>query len=228
MSRRSESAGQFTFRTPAGIGLLILALHAFTAEARPFKDLCEQFEPLRKISDLKYVKHAVRVVPKSESVKPQDVVFTIEARAGVIRVAPSADGTLQLPFTDRLCAENPNIEVNQPQDTIDLSIVIDPAIPPVRELDYRLLEALRREWSEAVSRQSLLWRMLAPEPRGYQIVFEPGRAASVELRLPQGTRRLMPDAKGVVRIPFEDAWASVNPAIVLSELPKRIGLAFKS
>lgn len=207
--------------------LLLLGLAAATVQARPFKDVCEEFEPLRKIADLKYVKPRVIVQPKTEGVKAQDVVFTIEAKAGTLRISPDANGRMELPFTDKLCAENPNIEVNQPKGTVSMGISIDPAIPPVRTLDYRLLEALRREWIEAVSRQHLGWRLLAPSSKAYQVTFEPGKVGSVEVHLSSGVRKLAADEKGVVRIPFEDSWIAANPNIVLSELPKRIGLAFK-
>ena len=205
-----------------------IALAAGSAHARPFKELCEQFEPLRKISDLKYVKPRVLVEPKTEGVKAQDVVFTIEAKSGPIRVSPNAAGELTLPMTDALCAENPSFEVNQAKGSMSLSISIDPKIPPVQSLDYRLLEALRGEWKEAISRQSLVWRMLAPSSKAYQILFAPGSGASAEVRLPTGVRKLSADEKGELRIPFDDAWIAANPTIILSELPKRIGLAFKS
>jgi hypothetical protein len=207
--------------------LVSLSLAATTAQARPFKDFCEQFEPLRKIADLQYIKPSIRVEPKKEGVKPQDVVFTIAAKSGVIRISPSAEGLIELPFSDKLCAENPDIETNQPQGTVSLGISIDPAIPPVRTLDYRLLDSLRREWSEAISRQSLMWRVLAPSSKAFEIVFEPGTGGSAEIRLPGGVSKLAADEKGALRIPFEDSWVAANPTIVLSSLPRKIGLAFK-
>lgn len=207
--------------------LLALCAVAFAAQARPIKELCDQFEPIRKLADLKYVKPQIRVKPKDEGVKPQDVVFTIEARSGTIKVSPTADGNIELPLTDKLCAENPNIEVNQPKGTVGLGILIDPAIPPATTFDYKLLESLRREWSEAVSRQNIMWRVLAPSSKAYQVVFEPGKSASAEIQLPGGVRKLTADEKGELRIPFEDAWIAANPTIVLSTLPKKIGLAFK-
>ena len=206
---------------------LLLAAIATPAAARPLKDLCESMEPFRKLADLKYVKPVVRVKPKSEAVKAQDVAFTIEARAGVIKVVPTAEGVIEWPLTDALCAENPNFASNQPEGSIEFAVSIDPQIPAVQSLDYRQLDALRREWEEAVSRQSLMWRVLAPSPKAFHLGFEPGRAASAEIRLPQGVRKLVADAKGDLVIPFDASWASVNPAIVLSEVPKRIGLSFK-
>ena len=205
----------------------LAAFAATAAGAAPFKDLCEKFEPLRKIADLQYVRPTVKVEPKADGVKPQDVVFTIEAKAGVIKVSPGADGLIELPMTEKLCTENPNIEVNQPKGTLSLGISIDPAIPPVRTLDYRMLDSLRREWDEAVSRQSLMWRMLAPGSKAFQVMFEPGKGGSAEIRLPSGVRKLTADEKGELRIPFDDSWIAANPTIVLSELPRRIGLAFK-
>jgi len=208
--------------------LLVLAGLAAPVQARPFKEFCDQFEPLRKFSDLKYIKPVVRVKPNEESVKPRDVVFTIEAKAGTIKVVPADDGTVDIPMSDTLCAENPNLEINQPKGTIGLAISIDPSIPPVRTFDYRQLESLRREWDLAISRQNLMYRLLAPSAKAYQVVFEPGANGSVEIRLPQGVRKLAADDKGVVRIPIDEAWAAANPTIVLSGMPRKIGLAFKS
>jgi hypothetical protein len=206
----------------------VLSAIATAADARPFKEVCDQFEPLRKLSDLKYVKPVIRVEPESKSVKPQDVVFTLEAKSGVIKVVPAADGTIEFPFSEALCAESPNLEVNQPKGSLGMAISIDPQIPPVRTLDYRLLESLRREWDTAISRQNLLYRMLAPSAKAYVVLFEPGKGGSAEIRLPQGARKLAADANGVVRIPFDETWIGANPSIVFSDLPKKIGLAFKS
>jgi hypothetical protein len=208
--------------------LVLIGATATSAHARPYKDFCDQFEPLRKLADLKYVKPVLRVKPKEDTVKAADVVFTIEAKAGAIKVVPAADGAIVFPMSDKLCDENPNIEVNQPTGSVGISVSIDPNIPPVRTLDYRLLESLRHEWDTAISRQNLVYRMLAPSAKAYQIVFEPGTNGSVEIRLPQVTRRFAADDKGVVRIPFDDAWIAANPAIVLSDVPRKIGLAFKS
>ncbi|MEO5695251.1 MAG: hypothetical protein ABIQ72_19090, partial [Usitatibacter sp.] len=87
--------------------LLFCLAAATTAQARPLKSFCERFEPLRKISDLKYIKHRMRVEPSTPGVKVQDVRFTIEAKAGVIRISPNAEGFVELPLTEALCAENP-------------------------------------------------------------------------------------------------------------------------
>ena len=212
-------------RTACRFVLLLAA--SLTADARPLKEMCEQFEPLRKLSDLRYIKPAVKVKPEKESVRPQDVVFTIEAKAGAIKVVPAPDGTIAFPLTDALCAENPNVESNQPAGSLGMVVHIDPALPPVKTLDYRLLESLRQEWDTAISRQKFFYRMLAPSAKGYQVVFEPGKGGSAEIRLPEGTRKLVADTHGVIRIPIEPAWASSNPTIVLSDMPRRIGLAFK-
>lgn len=34
------------------------------------------------------------------------------------------------------------------------------------------------------------------------------------------------DEKGELRIPFDDSWVASNPTIVLSDLPRKIGLVF--
>ena len=214
-------------RTPLAICALSIAATAMPAQARPLKSVCDAMEPFRKIADLKYVKPVIRAKPDSDSVKPGDVVYTIHARSGPITFRPAADGRIEIPVTHALCAENPEMTSNQPEGTVAFAVSIDPQIPPVKSLDYRQLEELRREWNEAVSRQNLMWRMLAPSSKAFSVVFEAGRAASAEIRLPQGVRKLMADPKGEIVIPFESAWADANPAIVLSEMPRRIGLRFR-
>lgn len=204
---------------------LAFMLAAGTARAGAYKDLCDQFEPLRKLSDLKYVRIEIKVDPKAPGAKPQDVVFTIHSKAGPINVSPDADGRIELPMGEKLCAENPEFKTNQPKGTLNLQIGIDPALPPVRTLDYRLLESLRGEWNEAVSRQNLVYRMLIPKAKSYQVLFE-GKGASAEVRLPSGVRKIAANDKGDLRIPFDDSWIAANPGIVFSELPKKIGLAF--
>ena len=206
---------------------LFLAFVAFPTVAAPLKNLCESFEPLRKLDDLPYVKPAILIDPDDEKLKPEDVVFTIAARAGAIRVSPDANWELRLPLTDALCAENPDITSNPPPDSMGVSISIKPKMPPVRSLDYRQLDALREQWDIAVSRQGFMYRMLAPSPKGFYATFDRGHPASAEIRLADGTRKLVADAEGHVLIPFEPSWRAANPAIVFSELPKAIGLRFK-
>jgi len=203
-----------------------LIASALPAEARPLKSVCDATEPFRKLSDLKYVKPVVRVRPESKAVKPTDVAFTIASKSGPITFKPNADGSIEFPLTDALCAENPEMTSNQPEGSVGFAVSIDPRLPPAKSLDYRQLEALRHEWDVAVSRQNLMWRVLAPSAKGFVLDFEAGRAASAEIRLVQGVRKLEADAKGRIEIPFEPAWAAANPAIVLSEMPRRIGLRF--
>jgi hypothetical protein len=210
-----------------GAFILFIAFAATGVQARPFKELCERFEPVRKLSGLKYVKAQIKVEPKRQGVESQDVRFTIEAKSGTIRVVPRPDGAVEFPFTDELCAENPDIEVNQPAGTLSLGISVDPRIPPVRTFDYRLLESMRSEWNEAIARQGVLWRALAPASKAYRIVFEPGVRASAEIRLPSGMKKIAADAQGQLRIPFDDSWVAANPTIVLSAMPKKIGLVFE-
>jgi hypothetical protein len=206
--------------------LLILAVAATGARAAEFKDLCEKFEPLRKLADFKYVKPDVSIHPKTPGVKPEEVVFTIAAKAGPIKVTPAADGAIEFPFSDKLCAENPEFQTNQPKGTVDINVSIDPHIPPVKSIDYHTLEIMRREWNDAIGRQSLVYRMLAPSTKGYEVTFEGGKGGNAEVQLAKGTVRLTTNDKGELRIPFDDSWISANPVITFSEVPKKIGLAF--
>lgn len=211
-------------RIPLVVLLPFVALPSFGA---PLKNLCDSFEPLRKLGDLPYIQPVIRVEPEGKAVKPQDVVFTIAAKAGPIRVTPDADGEIRFPFSDALCAENPDIESNQPPGSLGISITIDPKMPPVQRIDYRQLDTLRQQWDTAVSRQGFFYRMLAPSPKGFEVQFDPRSKATAEVGLPQGARQLAANAQGILVIPFDRSWAAANPTIAFSELPKRIGLSGK-
>jgi len=205
----------------------LAALIALPVSARPFKDMCAIVEPMMKLSGLKYVKPSVKVKSKDPKVQLQSVFFTIEAKAGTIRVPVAADGAIAFPVAGPLCAENPNMESSQPPGSMEMTVSVEVSAPPAQALEYRVFTDMKAEWDEAISRQDFMYRVLAPGAKAGHIAFEPGRAAFAEVRLPQGARRFMADDKGQVRIPFDDAWKALNPVISLSEMPRKVSLAFK-
>jgi hypothetical protein len=219
-----KSANHLKF---SGMACVAFAACISTVEARPLKSICQALESFRKLADLKHVKPILRVKPDSKTLKPADITFTIAARSGPIRFGPDADWRVEPPVNEALCAENPDVSHNQAEGSLAFSVSIDPQIPPAKTLDYRQLDALRREWDEAVSRQNIVMRLMAPSAKGYHLQFEPGRPANAEVQLPQGPRRIDADAEGNLLIPLEPSWVAPNPTIVLSEMPRRIGLRFK-
>jgi hypothetical protein len=67
---------------------------------------------------------------------------------------------------------------------------------------------------------------MIPSAKSYQVLFEPGKGGSAEVKLANGVRKLVANDKGDLRIPFDDSWIAANPTIVFSETPKKIGLAY--
>ena len=212
--------------TKRWIGML-LVLAPLVTEARGFKEICDSLEPISKLSGLRYVKPTVRVAPKTPGVTPQSVVFNIEAKSGAIKVPVGADGTIAFPLSKALCEENPETAHNQPPGSVGISVGVDVWAPPAKAFDYRLIMDMRADWDEAIKRQNLMYRMLAPSAKAAVIHFEPGRTAVAEIRLPQGPQKLTANEKGEIRIAFDETWRLANPTIELSELPKKIGLSFK-
>lgn len=206
---------------------LPLVLVAQAAEARPLKGMCEMMEPVSKLTGLKYVRASVQVKPKDAAVKPESVAFTIAAKAGTIKVPVAADGTVVIPVSKALCEENPDVQTNQPPGTLDLAIVVGVNAPPLQQFDYRVIMDMKADWDEGLSRQNFLYRAMAPSAKAGLILFAPGRAAWAEVRLPQGPRRFTADDKGTIRIPFDEAWKSSNPPVVLSEAPRAVSLTFQ-
>jgi hypothetical protein len=210
-------------RTLAAAFLLLVAAAAQAAEYREFY---KALEPISKLKDLKYLVQTVKVAPRDPAMKPESVVLTIRSRSGPIRIAAGPEGAIEIPVTKALYDENPDVESNAPPGTLGLSVGLDVRAPPAQRFDYRLVMDMKADWDEAVRRQNLMWRMLAPSARSAVVVFAPGSRATAEVRLPSGTRTLNADAAGQIPLPLDEDWKKANPAIVLSEMPARIGLDF--
>ena len=206
------------------VALLLAAAPALAGE---YKDFYDALEPFERLKDLKYVTTVVKVKPKDAKVAPQSVEFTIKSKAGPIKITARADGGIDIPVSKELRDENPAMDSNQPEGTVGIAVSVDVAVPPTSNLDYRLIAELRDQYKTAVSRQSLVWRMLAPSPKGVVITFAPEAKGTAKVKMPGTSWTIDADEKGELRLAFDDDLQKANAAIQLSTMPKRIGLDFK-
>jgi hypothetical protein len=216
-----------TMKTPGrslAFACLCLAAAAHGAEYRNFYDA---LEPFARLKDLKYIVATAKVQPKDPAVKPESVSLTIRAKSGPIVVRPRADGSVDFPVTRALADENPAVEHALGEGRLSLTLSVDVRAEPVQRFDYRLLFDMKADWDEAVRRQNLLYRMLAPSARSAIVGFPKGSKATAEVRLPTGTRTYAADAEGAIHLPFDEAAKAANAPVVLSAMPERISLDFK-
>ena len=207
------------------IAFLLLVTPA-AAQAAEYREFHKALEPIAKLRDLKYLVQTVKVAPRDPAMKPESVVLTIRSRTGPIRIAAGPEGAIDIPVTKALYDENPPVESNAPPGTLGLSVALDVRAPPVQRFEYKLVMDMKADWEEAVRRQNFVWRTLAPSAKSAVVVFAPGAKATAEVKLPSGTRTLGVDSSGQIQLPFDEEWRKANPAIVLSEMPTRIGLDF--
>ena len=208
--------------------LASLALLAATsALAGEYKSFYDALEPFERLKDLKYIRSTVKVKPKDAKVPPQSVEFTIKSKSGAIRVVAGPDGVIDIPVSRALREENPEMVSNQPEGSVGISVNIDVSVPPTASFDYRLLAELRDEYKTAVGRQNLVWRMMAPSPKGVVIKFAPDAKGSAKVKMPGTAWTVDADGAGELRLAFDDDLQKANAAIQLSAVPQRIGLDFR-
>jgi hypothetical protein len=204
-----------------------LVLPAAPALAGEYKDIYDTLEPFERLKDLKYVTTTVKVKPKDARIAPQSVEFIIRSKSGLIKVAARADGGIDFPVSRALREENPEMVSNQAEGALGIAVSVDVAVPPTANLDYRLIAELRDQYRTAVGRQNLMWRMLAPSPKGVLISFAPEAKGTAKVKLPGTSWTVDADEKGELCLGFDDDLLKANAAIELNAVPRRIGLDFR-
>lgn len=204
---------------------LLLSLFAVAASAENrYLDLHKIVAPVANLEGLRYVSADLHAKSTNATVKPDAIVFTIRASGGDVAVPVRADGKFELPITDALVAENPVVETNQPEGSLEISMTFDVRADPQQTFDYALLDAMRREYDQVVGRQKLTWRLFAPNGDGLLIRFPKGSDATVTVALASGPVRYAADEKDEVRLPDKAEWRRQNPRIETSVKPEKVAL----
>jgi hypothetical protein len=199
---------------------------AAQASTSEYRDLYKSLEPLSRLQGLRYVVADTRLSSNDQGVSPETIRLTIRARGGDIVVPVDPDGHFRFPITQALCDENPPVETNQPEKSLKMQAKIDVSAPAQQSFDYALLAAMDADYREAVSRQSLMMRMLAPGSKGFVLRFDSRAEAIATVQLPDGALRFASDEKGTIRIPDKSEWRKLNPRIDVSVLPTKVSLDF--
>jgi hypothetical protein len=133
---------------------------------------------------------------------------TIQSASGTIPALVAADGTLTIPLTPALRAENPSVAIDQPKGAMNLQIMLAVAIPPHQRAPYAWFLAAGAQARDAiaiVARASggMLASVFTPRLRGLAISFPAGTTAEVALVTPAGREILPPGPNGVVHLPLD-------------------------
>ncbi|GEM_PF-6292888 len=210
-------------RTLAVLGLLLATPLAVAGEYRDYHKLLTRIADL---SDLHYLHPEVKVKSTLEGVAPETIRFVIHAPTGDITIPVDTAGHVDFPLSQALYDQNPDIDSNQPQGTIQIGVGIDVRAEPQQAFDYALLTAMASDYRTGVSRQGLTMRLLAPDPKGLSIKLPKGTPGSANLLLASGPQRFEADVDGLIRIPDRAEWRTKNPRIEVSTMPERVTLDF--
>jgi hypothetical protein len=133
---------------------------------------------------------------------------TILAASGAVPVPVAADGTVTLPLTPALRAENPTVGIDQPRGTMSLEIMLAVAPPPRLRMPYAWFVSAGGQARDAAaiaahSSAGLLASIFAPRLRGLAISFAPGTRGQVTIVAGDFREVLTPGADGTINMPLD-------------------------
>lgn len=153
----------------------------------PYAVLHEALQPRVDLAEYPQLEAVARVQSHDPRVRPETIRLRIQARSGVIELAPDAAGRIQLPAMPGLLQENPMVLSNQPRGTLELSVDVALVLPagPRDRIDPGTLLA-------AIEQAEQMLRALDEQPprvSGAELWFD--GEASLNLPGPGGERLLI-------------------------------------
>jgi hypothetical protein len=141
--------------------------------------------------------------------------LTILAAGGAVPIPVAADGTVTLPLTAALRAENPVVGIDQPRGTMSLEIMLAVAPPPHLRMPYAWFVSAGAQARDAAaiaahSNAGLVASLFAPRLRGLAISFAPGASGEVTLIAAGRSEVLTPGANGITELPLDRAQAGAE------------------
>lgn len=186
----------------------------------PYLALYQVLAPARSIRAYDRLIAVERVQSKSPEVRAQDIRITIRARRGAIEVPVAADGSVDFPADDTLQTENPAVETNQPKGSLMLSVHAALRVPDTLEVPWSEVEAGLRQ-AEELFAKTPGGSAEGAKPRGVEIRFAPGEAASVTLT-GKSERLLQADADSRILVTRDMIVESEGPRLKFSRRALRI------
>ncbi|HEY4414532.1 MAG TPA: sigma-70 family RNA polymerase sigma factor [Verrucomicrobiae bacterium] len=170
----------------------------------------------------------------NKGVKPADIHLTINSPSqGKISVKVGDKGQiLNFPCDEDLRKENPNVEINQPMDSLSAGKWIWVPLPDKLTFRYDRFTSAVDEANQAAVRAHALpdsnpVKELMPYPgraEGVALVFPKGRGdkAKITIQTAAGPKEYFANAQGVIPIRINPDLRKENPLVTLSEKPSWI------
>ncbi len=201
------------------LSLLLVSASPTEHEWRRYQEVCEKLhlDALLKVPERERDHLAVRLSLAPAKAPTTRVTLTIVAAAGPIVVAPGPDGLTDFPVRAALWAENPMVLTSVPDGVkTAITLTLLPVLAPALRLSYADAMLAVTQANRLIVAQAGFFAFAAPRMKGLELHFPAELGATVE-GLPGGPRKA--DAKGVVRVTFEEPLVQQDPALVLSTPP---------
>ena len=226
----------------AGTTAVVAAQHASQHSPRfPYKTVDDVWQWEEGVDKTKLVIH-ITIASKNKAVQPTNIVFTIQSAVkGPIPVRLATNGDLiDFPHDQALRREDPYVTVNQPKDSLDITLsgcwpIFDDLI-----FRYNRLSDDVAETSKAIANASNIimkpgyvgwlnygeW-LFSPAWKIKGVIFEFPKSsagkATVEIEAASGTKTYRADANGLIKLELDKALQLENPEVKVSEKPLSLG-----
>jgi len=163
------------------------------------------------------------MAPSNKAIKAGDVVFTIAHAQSKQRIAVREDGTFELIPTATVLAENPMVYTSMPAgEKAAFGINFYAVLPDDLKLSYADLTGGIAQGNALIKAQAGMFSLFAPKLNGVVLRFAKPGAQTLQVLTKAGPKSLAADAAGVIKLKWDEALATENPALQFSERPLEV------
>jgi len=161
------------------------------------------------------------VKPNNPAIAPGSLVFTVVRGSEKKRIAVNPDGSFDPAVDPAWISDNPRVLTSMPEgEKAGFSFAAVPVLPAGTRFDYASLMASVRQSNALVKSQGGLLRFMMPTFVGITLLYPVGQAASATIHAAQGEHTVSADAKGVLRLPLDEALLTSGAQVTLSQRPQ--------
>jgi len=202
---------------------LLLAVAALASPAAlaqwrevPYADVAKMPLGLKKADpDGIFTTYYLLKPAKGQQALPAGLQFRVRADGQVVDVPVGTDGKVVFPVRQDWADAGAVVLINQPKGSFGMSFGLTARTPPGTRMTYAALAESAPVLERAIDDMAGLMSLFAPKVKGLLLDFAPGAPQTVEIRFADGRQRTFKsDAKGRVRLPWDEDWA--DAAVVLS------------
>jgi hypothetical protein len=207
---------------------LLAAFHVCaSAEERewiPYKKFVESFYLDKFYSADPHARDHLRLLiklqPVDKAVKPGDIVLTV-VHAGVRERMPiDAEGFMDIEPNPAWLKEDAMIYTSLPKGSkVQVDATFAARTPDKLELSYTDLMTSVPQWNALIKDKAGMLRFMLPTFNAVDLHFAKPAGQTVRVVDKTGAKTYTADAKGEIKLKFDNALMQGNPQVILSERP---------